>query len=300
MKGSGAMADKKRWDRQLLDGQVAQVRVYDLATGTSTVVFEDREIAVEAPNWTNDGQWLIINGDGFIRRLPATGGEPQIIPKGNLDQANNDHVLSPDGTSIAVSHHTAEDEQSRIYVLPLAGGEPSLITPIAPSYLHGWSPDGKTLAYCAERNGQYDIYTIPVTGGRETQLTNEKGLDDGPEYSPDGKHIWFNSTRSGLMQIWRMDADGAHPTQMTFYESNNWFGHVSPNGKQVAFISYKKGDVAPDKHPPNKNVELRLMNADGGPSKPIAELFGGQGTMNVNSWAPDNKTIAFVSYRLKK
>ena len=171
---------------------------------------------------------------------------------------------------------------------------------MAPSYLHGWSPDGRTLAYCAERNGQYDIYTIPVWGGRETRLTSSPGLDDGPEYSPDGRYIWFNSTRSALMQLWRMEADGSDPVQMTFDESNNWFGHVSPDGEKIVFISYKKGDVEIDKHPPNKNVQLRLMSSRGGDFKVIAELFGGQETINVNSWSPDSRRIAFVSYRLKK
>jgi Tol biopolymer transport system component len=143
------------------------------------------------------------------------------------------------------------------------------------------------------------VYTIPVTGGRETQLTDVLGLDDGPEYSPDGKYLWFNSTRSGLMQLWRMHADGSNPVQMTFDEANNWFGHVSQVGVRLVFITYKKGDVEPDKHPPKKNVQLRLMPACGGDFTVIAELFGGQGTINVNSWSPDNKTIAFVSYRLK-
>ncbi|GMO63056.1 MAG: hypothetical protein Ta2A_10020 [Treponemataceae bacterium] len=220
------------------------------------------------------------------------------------DQCNNDHVLSPDGMSIAVSHHTWEDGQSRIYKLPLAGGKPELITPIAPSYLHGWSPDGKTLAYCAERNGQYDVFTIPVTGGIETQLTNEVSLDDGPEYSPCGKYIWFNSTRSALMQIWRMDADGANPVQITKDEANNWFAHLSPNGKRAVYISYKKGDVEPNSHPPNKNVAIRMFSVDDAENGindlvTLAEFFGGQGSLNVNSWSPDNKTIAFVSYRKK-
>ena len=137
-------------------------------------------------------------------------------------------------------------------------------------------------------------------GGRETRLTSSPGLDDGPEYSPDGRHIWFNSTRSGLMQLWRMEADGSDPVQMSFDESNNWFGHVSPDGEKIVFISYKKGDVEIDKHPPNKNVQLRLMSSRGGDFKVIAELFGGQGTINVNSWSPDSRRIAFVSYRLKK
>jgi Tol biopolymer transport system component len=176
---------------------------------------------------------------------------------------------------------------------------PVVVTEQGPSYLHGWSPDGQRLAYCAERDGQYDIYTISVHGGPETQLTDVPGLDDGPEYAPDGHHIWFNSTRTGLMQIWRMDVDGANPVLMVHEAAICWFPHVSPAGQWVVYLAYRKDDVLPGDHPANKQVELRLVPAAGGASKPIVQLFGGQGTMNVNSWAPDNRTIAFVSYRLK-
>jgi Tol biopolymer transport system component len=262
-------------------------------------VLREFDDTIEAPNWTGDGRYLIYNRGGGLYRYELATGVIRPIYSGAATACNNDHVLSPDGVSIAISNGTWEDGQSRIYTLPLAGGEPTLITPMAPSYLHGWSPDGKTLVYCAERNGHYNIYSIPVWGGRETRLTNGPGLDDGPEYSPEGRYIWFNSTRSGLMQLWRMELDGSAPVQMTGDESNNWFGHVSPDGERVVFISYRKGDVESDKHPPNKNVQLRLMGSKGGNFKVIAELFGGQGTINVNSWAPDSRHIAFVSYRLK-
>ena len=147
---------------------------------------------------------------------------------------------------------------------------------MAPSYLHGWSPDGKELAYCASRNGNFDVYVIPAEGGEEKRLTTAEGLDDGPEYS-----------------------DGSEQTQMTFDETrNSWFPLVSPDGKWVIFITYYKGDLEPGEHLANKNVELRLMPASGGEPKTMVKLFGGQGTINVNSWAPDSKRLAFVSYRL--
>lgn len=254
---------------------------------------------IEAPNWTADGERLIYNSRGLLYSYDLATAESTLIESEYCNQSNNDHVLSPDNSQVAVSHHTAEDGQSRIYVFPLAGGRPTLITAMAPSYLHGWSPDGRTLSYCAERNGQYDIYTIPVDGGVETQLTDIPGLDDGPEYSPDGESIWFNSTRSGLMQVWRMNADGSHPTQMTFDESNSWFPHVSPDGNNIAYITYRKGDVEPGDHPANKDVEIRLMPSSGGEHRTLVSLFGGQGTINVNSWSPDSLQLAFVSYRLK-
>ncbi|MEZ4515008.1 MAG: transporter [Chloroflexota bacterium] len=270
----------------------------DVHTGVRTVLREF-DYVIEAPNWTKNGRFLIYNSRGCMYRYELATGEIEAIDTGFATDCNNDHVLSPDNSQIAVSHHTNDDAASRIYIVALDGGEPVLVTEKGPSYLHGWSPNGRSLAYCAERNGQYDIYTIAVEGGAETQLTNLPGLDDGPEYSPDGKYIWFNSTRTGLMQVWRMKTDGSEPTQMVQAEANCWFPHVSPNGRLVVYIAYGKDDVAAGDHPPNKNVELRLIPAEGGESKTIARLFGGQGTINVNSWSPDNRTIAFVSYRLK-
>jgi Tol biopolymer transport system component len=279
-------------------GTSSILETLDVDTGQRTVL---REFSgtIEAPNWTPDGKCLIYNSEGRIFRYEIAKDEVREIYTGIAVECNNDHILSADGSRLAVSHRTIEDGLSRVYILPISGGEPVLITPMAPSFLHGWSPDGGTLAYTGERNGQWDIYSIPFTGGWETRLTDNPGLDDGPEYSPDGKYIWFNSTRSGLMQVWRMDADGYHQTQITFDESNNWFPHLSPDGKLAAYISYRKGDVEPDQHPPNRNVELRLIPASGEKRfRVIAELYGGQGTMNVNSWAPDSRTISFVSYKL--
>jgi Tol biopolymer transport system component len=102
------------------------------------------------------------------------------------------------------------------------------------------------------------------------------------------------------MQVWRMETDGSHPTHIIKEAANCWFPHVSPDGKWVAYIAYGKDDVAPGDHPPNRNIEIRLFPAEGGASKAIVRLFGGQGTMNVNSWSPDSRTLAFVSYRLKE
>ena len=271
----------------------------DVHTGVRRVLHEF-DTVIEAPNWTCDGRYLVYNANGHIYTYELDTGEIKEIDTGFAIDCNNDHVLSPDNSQLAVSHFTNEDATSRIYILPFAGGEPRLVTEKGPSYLHGWSPDGERLAYCAERDGQYDIYTISVHGGPERQLTNTPGLDDGPEYAPDGRTLWFNSTRSGLMQIWRMNVDGSEQTHMVKEDANCWFPHVSPDGNWVVYIVYGKDDVDPGDHPANKNVELRLVPAAGGGSKTIVKLFGGQGTINVNSWSPDNRSIAFVSYRLKE
>ena len=278
---------------------VSILQILDVKTGEVTTV-QEFPYLIEAPNWTVDGQWLVYNSGGKLYRISPNGGETTLISTGDINGCNNDHVLSADGKSIAISASSMTRPGSRIYTLPLEGGQPKLITPLAPSYLHGWSPDGKTFCYCAERDGEYDIYTIPSTGGEEKRLTTAVGLDDGPEFSPNGKYIWFNSVRSGLMQIYRMKADGSQQRQMTFDSKlNSWFPHVSPDGKNVAFIAYHRGDLEPNEHLANKNVVLRVMNARGRKLRTVHSLFGGQGTINVNSWAPDSRRLAFVSYRLE-
>ena len=268
---------------------------------TIAIASKDRRVVrharehFEAPNWSRDGKELFFNRGGRLYALLAEGGEPRPIDTGFATGCNNDHGLSPDGTLLAISDQSQGDGRSLIYTLPAAGGAPRRITALAPSYWHGWSPDGKTLAYCAERNGEFDIYTIPAEGGEETRLTETPGLDDGPDYSPDGQWIYFNSERTGSMQIWRMRTDGREPQHLTSEGMNDWFPHPSPDGKWVAFLSYER-DVKG--HPANKDVMLRMMPAGGGEIQVLAQLVGGQGTMNVPSWSPDGTHLAFVSYRL--
>jgi len=269
----------------------------DIASGDRSVVYHTSE-HIEAPNWSQDGKFFLFNQGGLIYRLPVQGGTPVQIDSGPLHRINNDHGISPDGTELAVSDQSEPDGHSRVYILPIAGGTPRLITKVGPSYWHGWSPDGKTLAIVGFRNNDFDIYTVPAVGGHEKRLTIAVGLDDGPDYTPDGKYIYFNSVRSGNMKIWRMKADGSDQEQITFGDdTRDWFAHPSPDGKWIAYVSFGT-DVEVGVHPPNKDVMLQIMPIAGGQPTVIAKLFGGQGTMNVPSWSPDSKSIAFVSYRL--
>jgi len=248
----------------------------------------------EAPNWSRDGASLLFNRNGHIEKIAVTGGTPETIDTGIANRCNNDHGISPDGHLLAVSDQSQEEHRSLVYVLPIGGGTPKRLTQNSPSYWHGWSPDGQTLAFVGERNGNFDIYTVPVTGGEEKRLTTAPGLDDGPDYSPDGKYIYFNSERTGKMQIWRMHADGSEQEQVTSDEYNNWFPHISPDGKWMVFLSY---DASVKGHPEDKDVMLRLMSLQDRKISVLAKLFGGQGTINVPSWSPDSKRLAFVSYQ---
>lgn len=270
---------------------------------TITISSKDRRVVwtttnrIEAPNWMKDGTNLLFNGKGRIYRIAATGGEPAMLDTGTATRCNNDHGISPDGTMLAISDQTQTVGTSRpslIYTVPLSGGTPKKITLSGPSYWHGWSPDGKTLAFCGQRNNEFDIYTISIDGGEEKRLTTAKGLDDGPDYTPDGKWIYFNSDHTGQMQVWRMKPDGSSQEQVTNDEFNNWFPHPSPDGKWLVILSYPKEVTG---HPEDKDVTLRIMPLAGGKIEVLAKLFGGQGTINVPSWSPDSKRLAFVSYQ---
>ena len=273
---------------------------------TITVSSADRRVVrvfpgrFEAPNWTPDGASLLFNGNGRLQKIAVEGGDVQLIDTDFATRLNNDHGISPDGTLVAISDQSQGDRQSIIYTVPIEGGMPTRITQAAPSYGHGWSPDGKTLAFVGDRNGNLDIYTIPADGGEEKRLTTAVGLDDGPEYSPDGEYIYFNSERSGTMQIWRMRPDGSQQEQVTETGSekadyNNWFPHISPDGQRMVFLTYDK-DVAG--HPENKDVMLRVMTLNNQKVTVLAKLLGGQGTINMPSWSPDSGRLAFISYQL--
>jgi len=273
----------------------SHLEIAEVATGKRKILYSVKN-SIQAPNWTLDNKALIYNSEGLIYRFDLVSKNTTVLPTGFVSRNNNDHVLSFDGKMLGLSSSSGESEYgSLVYTVPVAGGVPKRITPIGPSYLHGWSPDGKWLTYTGGRNKVYDIYKIASDGsGTEIKLTNEPTLDDGSEFSPDGKYIYFNSARTGSMELWRMQPDGSQQEQLTDDKLQNWFPHISPDGKWIVFLSYMP-EVDAGAHPFYKQVYLRKMPVNGGRTKVIAYLFGGQGTINVPSWSPDGKDIAFIS-----
>ncbi len=272
----------------------SHLEVMDVATGNRKVVYSAPN-SLQAPNWTPDNKYLIYNSEGLLYNYDLAKGTVSKLNTGEITDNNNDHVLSFDGKMIGLSNHMGA--RSTIYVMPSGGSDkPEQITQEAsgPSYLHGWSPDKKTLIFTGQRNKVFDIWAVDVATKKETPLTQSATLDDGPEYTPDGKYIYFNSVRTGTMKLWRMKPDGSNQEQITFDEYNDWFPHISPDGKWIVFISFPK-DIDPSSHPFYKHCYIRIMPTSGGVPRNIAYVYGGQGTINVPSWSPDSKKIAFVS-----
>ncbi|MDP3665552.1 MAG: biopolymer transporter TolR [Sediminibacterium sp.] len=273
----------------------SNLELLDIASGKREIVYTQTN-SIQAPNWLQDGKTLLYNDSkGMIYTFSLDTHKATLLNTGTVTNNNNDHVLSFDSKMLGLSSNVKELGGSIIYTVPIEGGIPKQITPKGPSYLHGWSPDSNDLVYCAERNGNYDVYKIPAEGGNEIRLTDAQGLDDGPEYTPDGKYIYFNSVRSGLMQVWRMRPDGTQQEQVTNDTFNNWFPHISPDGKWMVYLSFLQEEVEPGIHPPYQHVYIRLQPVNGGASKVLAYVYGGQGSINTPSWSPDSKRIAFIS-----
>lgn len=280
----------------------SKLSIYDLAARSVRVIHTANAV-FEAPNWSPDGRRILFNQGGQLFTISPEGGEPAAIDLTGLGRCNNDKGFSPDGKQIAFSS-SGQAKGSQVFTVASAGGEPKRIVEETPSYFHGYSPDGKYLAFVARRNGNFDLFRVPAEGGAQEQLTTNTGYDDGPDYSPDGKWIYFNSNRSGKWAVWRMPAAGAGKEdaaaeQVTFDDVEDWFPHCSPDGKWLLFVSFPKGTKTHDERMPG--MELRIMAMPGAriqreASRLLATFFGGQGSINVNSWAPDSRKFAFVTF----
>ncbi|NOY95291.1 MAG: hypothetical protein GXO81_02725 [Chlorobi bacterium] len=276
-----------------------RLETMNVFNGKREVIFK-KPSKFEAPNWMPDGKKLLFNMDGALYKIPIKGGVIEKLNTGFADRNNNDHGISFDGKLLAISHSRKglTGGGSTVYVLPLEGGIPKMVTEDTPSYWHGWAPNNKEVVYVGQRHGEqvYNIYRNSIDGGNEVALTSIKSGEhvDGCEYSPDGRYIYYNGSHSGTMQLWRMKPDGSGKEQITWDEYNDWFPHISPDGQWIVFVSFP-ADIPVNSHPSYKRVMIRMMPAEGGAPKVIAYMYGGQGTMNVPSWSPDSKHIAFVS-----
>lgn len=284
--------------RKLLPGQSCQVWTAGAEGGEPALRFETTRCRLESPNWLSGGDALICNADGLLWRLslsPTPRLDPIEITGGQ--QFNNDHVLDPDGRHIYLS---AYDRQ--LYRAHVDGGAAELITGNPPvpvlHYLHGVHPGGHRLAFVglpADGSTRGDVYTMSTGGGDYRRLTSGPGHSDGCEYSPDGEWLYFNTEMfDGRAQIARVRPDGSDLEQLTFDDHVNWFPHISPNGRWATYIAFPPGTAG---HPSNVWIDIKVVDLkDWSSAITRVRVFGGQGTLNTSTWAPDSSAFAYVSY----
>ncbi|MEP7278778.1 MAG: hypothetical protein ABI813_09065 [Bacteroidota bacterium] len=203
----------------------SRLETMTVADGLRKVIYESKT-RFEAPNWMPDGKRLLFNQGGSLYTISVEGGSPEKLNTGDANKLNNDHGISFDKKKIAISHQRPglPGNGSTVYVLPLEGGTPKLVTEKTPSYFHGWTANSKEVLYVAQRDSLpvYNIYKSAIDNPVEIQLTfNTSGHVDGPESSPNGKYIYFNGNQTGTMQVYRMKPDGTAPEQLTFDQYNN-------------------------------------------------------------------------------
>ncbi|WP_448059743.1 TolB family protein [Cellulomonas hominis] len=299
-----------RWIRTLADGQRAQLFVIDVATGEATLVLESTRWLFESPSWHPSGRWIVLNADGRLFRVDLEAGPDQpsglapIPLDGVPTDLNNDHLLSPDG-----SLHVVSVNDGHLYTAPWAGGPVRRVSSDKDParafrhFLHGISPDGGTLAYVGtevlgdDELGIRRLWTLDLSTGDEALVGDGFSPADGPEFSPDGDWLWFNSEvasdEPGHAQVFRYRLADGTLEQVTHDERVNWFPHVSPDGRLLCYLSFSPGTLG---HPADKPVELVLVDLATGIECRRVALPGGQGTVNVNSWAPDSRRLAYVAY----
>jgi hypothetical protein len=290
------------FSRKLLPGQFSELHVYDVQSGVDEVIYRDPMLLLEAPNWHRDN-YLLLNGDGLLWKFDLQNSELHEVALQSIGELNNDHVLSSDHQEIFLS----ANDPWRIYRAPVAGGQADTVTTSKNTgmhFLHGVSFDGKQLAYVRIDDSAEDVFSsgrvqvFEIETGRDWPLVSGDGPEDGPEFSVDDVWVYFNtehfSERPGLAQIAKVKRDGSGFELLTFDDRVNWFPHQSLCGNYWVYLSYPPGTIG---HPADLDVQLRLVKGeDWNNPVVIAQLFGGQGTINVNSWSPHEAKFAYVSY----
>ena len=261
--------------------------------GDSVRVTEDGHINV-SPVWSADGKSLLyISGVGGIRdiwqvQLDNRGravGDPGSLTTGTEAYSLS---LTRDGKQLAYS---VLRHRANIWTAPISATTTTPYTAMQPVTRENQrvegvalSPDGKWLAYDANRRGNADIFRMPAEGGDPVQLTSDAGDDFEPSWTADGKRLAFYSTRFGSRDVFTMTANGDSVERVTSLPGQERFPSWSPDGTRLAFSSTESGVE-----------DVYVVRRQGSGWSPMTRLttFGA----GLPRWSPDGRWISVVSPR---
>ncbi len=195
--------------------------------------------------------------------------------------------LSRDGSKLA---YTVLNHEANIWSIPIPVRPPVSVS-AATAVTTGnqtiegiaVSRDGQWLAFDSNRNGNQDIYRMPLAGGEIEQLTTNPGDEFLPSWSPDGKEIVFYSWRNGNRDLFLMSADGSSERQLTSEPGNEYYPDWSADGQQIVFRS--------DQSSPGLLALLTRIAGGTGWSAPRAIVASEGG---FPRWSPDGRLIAYA------
>jgi len=158
-----------------------------------------------------------------------------------------------------------------------------------------FSPDGRFFAIAAKRKDRDDLVILDVQRGREERRIHVglSGLQT-PQWSPDGQQLVFTGFSNGFTDLFIINRDGTGLRRLTDDRYADLHPSWSPDGKTIAFVTDRGGETDFDLLRFG-NLRIALLHLDSG----AIEVLGNMGTgKNINPvWAPDGRSLAFVSDR---
>ncbi len=133
--------------------------------------------------------------------------------------------------------HIAFVYASDLWIVPREGGEAKRLTSgVGTETDPFFAPDGNSIAFTGEYDGNVDVFTVPASGGVPKRVTFHPGADQVVGWTNDGKQILFSSGRNsyaGFPRLFTVSAEGGFPTEVPLPMAER--GSLSPDGAQIAY-----------------------------------------------------------------